>query len=263
MGDSQASATLQEQGESVLLRLPFLLSWQSDKEEALFRDDLGGAGCDPASQRPNAAAASFVLHAPPRRIVVLPLGARDSAFERACEGLRDAVSLADACVPLAHAFIFRHLKLIWVRDGGTDRVSSSSWCTKPSVTCFEGGAEAGPLRLAETLVHEAVHSCLYEIERRDPAFRAQVRGHDDATVVSPWTGRVLPYHSFVHAIFVWYGVLSFLALVDRARPAAETRRRMDEVRRGFAARTLTSDLLDSDGQLWRCVSAMELLARLA
>jgi HEXXH motif-containing protein len=62
-------------------------------------------------------------------------------------------------------------------------------------------------RLADALVHEAVHALLYmdELETR---WLTAGSGHD-AYVRSPWSGRDLLLRQFLQACFVWYGLACF------------------------------------------------------
>lgn len=85
--------------------------------------------------------------------------------------------------------------------------------------------------LAEGLVHEGIHTLLdmdeYSRQQSDSPLGAWLRDpglYDGATRTrSPWTGAALPVHTYLHACFVWYGLLHFWALAlsagtfDRAR----------------------------------------------
>ena len=60
----------------------------------------------------------------------------------------------------------------------------------------------------DALVHEATHSLLYVLEFYEPFFGIS-RSNKLNTIVSPWTGRELHPHSYLHACFVWYTLSSF------------------------------------------------------
>lgn len=63
-------------------------------------------------------------------------------------------------------------------------------------------------KISNQIVHEAIHSMLYKIE----LFESFYSDYDTAFVlktVSPWSGRTLRLHSFVHACFVWFGLWCF------------------------------------------------------
>ena len=62
---------------------------------------------------------------------------------------------------------------------------------------------------AQALVHESIHSYLYMHEPR-PLWGLNPDVTEEPGVVqSPWTGRELPLSTFLHACFVWYGILFF------------------------------------------------------
>jgi len=65
--------------------------------------------------------------------------------------------------------------------------------------------------LAGALIHESVHQTLYKLELCADLFVDLERAYA-LTTVSPWTGRVLKISSFVHACFVWFGLVSFWCL---------------------------------------------------
>lgn len=94
-----------------------------------------------------------------------------------------------------------------------------------------------PEQLADSLVHEAIHSMIYRIElveffhNDDPASLVQ-------QTTSPWSGRTLPLRTLVHACFVWFGLWHFWRLAaDAGADCAELRERS---RGGFTGRTLAS-----------------------
>lgn len=64
------------------------------------------------------------------------------------------------------------------------------------------------LRCMDSLVHESIHSCIYKLELAMPLYldwnaACELKG------ISPWTGRKLDLHSYVHACLVWYGLRKF------------------------------------------------------
>ena len=62
--------------------------------------------------------------------------------------------------------------------------------------------------LADRIVHEAIHSLLYKIEYWSPLYTDDVAAYNE-TVKSPWSGRMLALHSYVHACYVWFGLWNF------------------------------------------------------
>jgi hypothetical protein len=66
------------------------------------------------------------------------------------------------------------------------------------------------LCIIDALVHEAVHTCLYRIELLEP-FYLIPRNDESVQIESPWSGRSLPVHSYVHACFVWFALTNLWA----------------------------------------------------
>jgi hypothetical protein len=93
--------------------------------------------------------------------------------------------------------------------------------------------------IANSIIHESIHSLIYKMELQQPLYTDQHAAHS-VTTTSPWTGRSLQVHSFVHACFVWYGLLNFWSLMPEATP--EVARLKARARRGFAAESLFSVL---------------------
>lgn len=103
----------------------------------------------------------------------------------------------------------------------TEWIRSISVQRQPTATPFLSGSRAelvgqaalanphraSILDLADALVHESVHAFLYALEYVEPLYTTKRdRG---PTVISPWTGRILSGHSYVHACFVWFALLNF------------------------------------------------------
>jgi hypothetical protein len=64
-------------------------------------------------------------------------------------------------------------------------------------------------RLAETLVHEAIHSILDVLETSEPFADHPQPPNKNILVRSPWTNNEIPLRIYVHACFVWYGLVKF------------------------------------------------------
>jgi hypothetical protein len=91
-----------------------------------------------------------------------------------------------------------------------------------------------PAWLMDALVHESIHSLLYNVESLEP-FYVSANSQVAFTAESPWTGKKLYLHSFVHACFVWFGLWSFWSVATdsghcRTLPTDFFR---DRSRRGF------------------------------
>ena len=55
------------------------------------------------------------------------------------------------------------------------------------------------------LLHESIHNYLYMVEAEYP-FSVDINRLHNFTAQSAWSGRTLPLASFVHAVFVWFGL---------------------------------------------------------
>jgi hypothetical protein len=66
-------------------------------------------------------------------------------------------------------------------------------------------------RWADTFVHEAIHSLIYKLELAVPLY-TDMAAALSVRAISPWSGRSLTVRSFVHACFVWYGLVHFWGL---------------------------------------------------
>jgi hypothetical protein len=86
--------------------------------------------------------------------------------------------------------------------------ASSSWPKLPGCIGLINPLHMSCLWLMNALVHESVHTFLYLHEfamkwYSDPAVNTS------HIILSPWTARPLPAHSFIHACLVWYALLNF------------------------------------------------------
>jgi HEXXH motif-containing protein len=122
---------------------------------------------------------------------------------------------------------------------------SSSTLTYPGRTIiinpFRAAEDAS---LMETMLHEAIHSFIYEIE----ATEWLTRGDEAVQLRSPWTGNPLPLHAFVHACFVWFGLWHFwLKAVRRDLPDEKTAKRcLVRAAHGFVTSDVCSTLKTAD-----------------
>jgi hypothetical protein len=91
--------------------------------------------------------------------------------------------------------------------------------------------------ISDSIVHEAIHSLIYRIELFDSFYE------DNSAVlftkaISPWSGRELNLHSFVHACFVWFGLWHFWSL--SAITGVDYAPYLERARRGFLKGDLAS-----------------------
>jgi len=64
--------------------------------------------------------------------------------------------------------------------------------------------------LTDGIVHEAMHSVLYMLERAFPWVHDRDLYFDETVLVqSPWSGRMLKLRPFLQANFIWYGLYNF------------------------------------------------------
>jgi hypothetical protein len=86
-------------------------------------------------------------------------------------------------------------------------------------------------KIADAIIHESIHALIYKLELTNSLYLDDAVEFEGLTIVSPWSGRELPLHSFVHACFVWFGLWSFWGLASPEEyKAAELRNR---AARGF------------------------------
>jgi hypothetical protein len=88
--------------------------------------------------------------------------------------------------------------------------SSSSWSGWVGLIAVTNGhrRDLDEAWIADSLVHESIHSFLYMVESFEP-FYASTEASRGWRTESPWSGKMLYLHSYVHACFVWFGLLSF------------------------------------------------------
>jgi hypothetical protein len=75
-------------------------------------------------------------------------------------------------------------------------------------------------KISDAMVHEAIHALIYRLELTHPLYLDNAIEGDPMRIESPWSGRKLPLHSFVHACFVWFGLWSFWSLASAEEAGA-------------------------------------------
>lgn len=88
-------------------------------------------------------------------------------------------------------------------------------------------------KIADALVHEAIHALIYKIELTNCLYLDNTVEAEKFRIVSPWSGRKLPVHSFVHANFVWFGLYNFWSLASPDE--ADAAKLKETAGRGFFA----------------------------
>lgn len=142
-------------------------------------------------------------------------GEADPGLKPVAQSQRDLIraKLHEATEILAHHvvtalhFMDSFIYLVCIREEVEERASFSS----VSFSCYPGLAVlsncqgVGAHKLADALVHEAIHSALYLFETtKHPLLTCQPPAH--LRLQSPWTGRQLSLDSYVQACFVWFGL---------------------------------------------------------
>lgn len=90
-----------------------------------------------------------------------------------------------------------------------------------------------PELVTDGLVHESIHCAIDHCEFVRPILAVV---QTDATIVSPWTGKMLDLNTFIHASFVWYGLVNFwtLATERTSSPTAGASEMLATAQRGFS-----------------------------
>ena len=115
--------------------------------------------------------------------------------------------------------------------------SQPRWREAIFVSCPERGDDIGAIRLAESVVHEAMHLHLTNEEERAPLVAVS-----RSMAHSPWRDTERPVRGVMHGLFVFTCIHRFLRTVAVATPLA------DGVRRyvGERIRTITEEVEQVD-----------------
>jgi hypothetical protein len=129
----------------------------------------------------------------------------------AAVALQAALDLVQAIDSATFGFITAALASIVVYEtpqkAGSFSSSSSRSFSGSAMVSNVTGEHVDQYRLADALVHEAVHGYLYAVEPYAPLVWPDRRF--EPQVISPWTSNTLPLHAFTHACFVWLALLRF------------------------------------------------------
>jgi hypothetical protein len=142
-----------------------------------------------------------------------------------------------ACAPAILAFVERFTASVVLQ--ATDNADAlGSWSSDEYVgrtvlmNAHRPGATTG--LLAEMLVHEAIHSCVYMVELEEPLLKDRALVRSSARIPSPWSGNSLTVNSFVSACFVWFGLTQLWTTIQSSGgfwPDGPSRRHVAQ--RGF------------------------------
>lgn len=129
--------------------------------------------------------------------------------------LFETVDRIDEVAPYVRDFIDLVTRVIVLKKDQADPHSfgSSSWSSYIGKMALTNAhtEQINLARLANALAHEAIHSLLYMVELSD-CFYLDEGAVCEFQVKSGWTGRTLYLASYLHACFVWFGLLNFWRL---------------------------------------------------
>jgi hypothetical protein len=154
--------------------------------------------------------------------------------------LTRAFELLEALSPCAYHLVALMKRRLSLRSSTLEGCFFGSNRATVGTLYFTNLEQASPITIVTSLVHEAIHDSLFilershpllvqvpPLERPHPASLLQVAreasapngGAMDAWAVrSPWTGRELPLETYVHAVFVWFGLLNLLEVWRNSPP---------------------------------------------
>ena len=140
-------------------------------------------------------------------------------YERALANVFEAYDWIEAIFPQTSRTFAKMVRVVVLRRDSRlaeFRAASSSVGIGRIVLRNPHRDSATVPEIVDGLVHESIHALLDIVELGVPFVG---RSFDGQRVTSPWTGRALDLRTYIHACFVWYGLLRFwsAALNDAAR----------------------------------------------
>jgi len=169
------------------------------------------------------------------------------------ERLAESEAAVERTDPGVARFLQMFVKVLTLRSSHHTRFECSSLTRFVGRALFYGvgWSEVSREELAESIVHEAIHACLLMAERsgwlgRDGGIFTLSR-----EVISPWTGARIRPSSFIHACFVWYGLVNFwrLAVERGSFEQTSAEGRLWKAAGGFIRRAPSDCLEKSDWEL--------------
>jgi hypothetical protein len=146
------------------------------------------------------------------------------------------------------------LKVISIRKDMRDPngFSSSSWPGLIGTIALTNShrLDISDKCIADAIIHESIHSLLYMIECFEP-FYISTTAASRLKATSPWSGKLLYLHSYIHACFVWFGLWCFWSLVSESEhlPDDQTTFFRDRACRGFIGRDVLTVLDEGQEQI--------------
>jgi hypothetical protein len=127
-------------------------------------------------------------------------------FARELGGALQEISNAS---PVTRYLIETHLKVIVLqndpRNPRFSTISGRAFAGQAIFRNVSGQLATGAL-LIDLLIHESIHSYLYAVEQKQPWMR---NIYHNGTIQSPWTNNHIRIDSYLHACFVWFGLIHF------------------------------------------------------
>lgn len=189
------------------------------------------------------------LHVDPRRGLQLgpTIPYAPAQIQSILGRLNGALEILEAMQTTVYTFVQRFVGLVQLRqdtrnEGFFTSASSNAFIGRTVlVNAHLEGIDTA--RLADALVHEAIHSLLYRIEQESPFVLAPT-SVDRVRLVSPWTGGLLKLHAYLHACLVWYGLVFFWLQVRERQglPASTVDHYLNLARRGFSGNAIEDGL---------------------
>lgn len=151
--------------------------------------------------------------------------------------LTTAHSLIERGSPLTRRFLEDFARVIVVRNSATDEGFQSAGARVTAgrmVMINPLGADGKPELITDGLVHESIHCAIDHCEFVEPILTVIAT---DVTIDSPWTGKRLDLNTFIHASFVWYGLVHFWTIANEkaGQTTAGAREMLATARKGFLA----------------------------
>ena len=145
----------------------------------------------------------------PGRTPLRPAGTEDE--QPGAELLGRVMLLISTISPSAAVFCRAFTSRVAMRLSDSAGWSSASYRDAIGLTVLvsQEFRDVPVFRVADSLVHEAIHSGIHAMESIYGDF---VEEGSDISIDSPWTGRRLSLDQYVHACFVWFGLLHFWSL---------------------------------------------------
>jgi len=169
----------------------------------------------------------------------------------------DAGNLIRSVNQQAYAFSVRHTEVLAFRYESQYPAdfSSGSFQSLPgfSLICNCHLPTVSEAELADAIIHEAIHSIIYQFESFGEPLRREGK-RTDFHVVSPWTGSTLGVESFAQACLVWFGLLHFWKLAcDRGKESVAL---YERARKGFVSPNYVSACHSTEAYLSEGVAAV-------